>query len=163
MIFADQIPDGIFRVVEIALTDAGAGIFFCRIDDGCVENFARLVDDGELAAVIVAGVPAENDLTRDRRLHEKLLEILIEHLDSAVLCHVGQLAAELALDGRCDQALVAVLDRMHQNREGNLIFSFKNIMAEIEKNLLLFHLNLHGQKFFLLAAVDGEDAVAGDF
>ena len=94
-----------------------------RIDDGGVEHLARTVDDSDLAAHAVAGVEPHRDLALDRRLHQQRAQVGRKLADRAGAGHVGQIRADLALEGGEEQPVIGVLgrgaDEGHRARAGH--------------------------------------------
>ena len=68
------------------------------------EHLARLVHDGDLAAGAVCRVKAHRDAVPERRLHQQRLKILSEGADGRLVRRVRQLAADLPLRGRLNEA-----------------------------------------------------------
>ena len=95
-------------------------LFFAerRIDDRGVEHLARLVHDGDLAAVAVAGVEAHRDRAFYRRLHEKRAQVEGEIMNGLLVCHVRQRRAQFAFHAGLQQPVIAVvadgLDKFHR-------------------------------------------------
>lgn len=74
------------------------------------QHFSCGVYDSQLTAGTESRVPAENHLTCDRRLHEKLRQVFTEDRDGAVLSLLCQHIPDLTLNSRGDQTTVAVSD-----------------------------------------------------
>ena len=68
------------------------------------QHLARLVHDGDLAAGAVCRVKAHRDAVSKRRLHQQRLEILSEGANGRLVRGVCQLAADLPLRGRLNEA-----------------------------------------------------------
>ena len=123
-----------------------------------VEHAARRVDDGHLAAVAVAGVEAHDRVARERRLQQELAQVDAEEVDGVLLGFFRQRGADLARQGRQQQALVAVLDgelqvlRPDGRRAVQLALDAPAVVLVVRRERDL-------EAAELLAAVDGEDAV----
>ena len=64
-------------------------------------TFARTVNDGDLAAVAVAGVETHSDLALDGRLHQQRAQVEGEHLYRALAGGIGKGGARLTpIDGQ---------------------------------------------------------------
>ena len=68
-----------------------------RVHDGGIEHLARTVNDGDLAAVAVAGVETHSDLALDGRLHQQRAQVEGEHLYRALAGGIGKGGARLTL------------------------------------------------------------------
>ena len=101
MIFFDQLFEDGFGLLHLVL---GRG----RIDHHRIQNLSSGVHHCQLTAGPKGRVPSKYNLSRDRGLHQKLLQILAKHLDGAGLSLLCQIIAHLPLDGWRDQAGVAV-------------------------------------------------------
>ena len=123
------------------------------------EHAAGLVDDGELAAVIEAGVEAEDHAPGERRLQQELFEVCGEDLNGAPLRALGELGADLALDGGEEQPVTAVLRREAELRLSDGL----PVLEQRQQSLALEQRVVKAQgdadDLFLLGAVDGHDAV----
>ena len=81
-----------------------------RVDRDRVQQLAGRVDRRHLAAGAEAGVDAHHRPLAQRRLEQQVAQVGGEDLDGVVVAELAQLAADLALDRRAQQPLVAVLD-----------------------------------------------------
>ena len=101
----------------LALNLLGAGRR-SRIDYRSAQDFSRRIHHGQLAACTEGRIPAKYHFSRDRRLHEELVQVLAEYFDRPVLRLFRQLAPDLTLDSRRDQTMIAVRRRLLQDRCG---------------------------------------------
>ena len=72
MIFADQTLQFLLGFLDLILGR-------CGIDHLRIQHFTCLVHYRQLTAGTESGVPAENYLSRNGRLHQKLLQVLAEN------------------------------------------------------------------------------------
>ena len=105
MIFRDQALQLSFRLLHLILRGR-------RVDHLRIQHLSRLVHHRQLAAGTECRIPAKHHAARDGRLHEKLLQILSEYGDRAVLRLLGQVIPDLPFNGRRDQTAVAVRDHL---------------------------------------------------
>ena len=110
----------------------------------------------------VSRVPSEHYLPGDRWLHQELLQILVKYMDRPILRHRRQLISDFPLNGRTDQPLVGILHGRLDGRLRIVISPTDQRAAHRIKNLVGINVNFHRQEILLLAAIDREDAVAGD-
>ena len=69
------------------------------IDRACIEQFARRVDHGDLAARAKAGIDAQDGMSRERRLAEQCPQVVGKDLDRMGIGRLAFFAADIALDG----------------------------------------------------------------
>ena len=149
----DEVEHGLRgrRALRLALRD---------LEHAVREHAACRVDDGHLAARAVAGIEPHDDAARERRLQEELSEIRAEDMDGLRLCVLRELAADLALERGEEQAFLAVRERRAQLvREDGA--AAVEMGEELVDGRLVVDVEADAQESFLLAAVDGEDAVRG--
>ena len=84
------------------------GVFRVR-DDGVLEQVARLVEGGDLAAGAEAGVDGQYAPAAQRRLQQQAAEVAGEDGDRVVLGPLGQVAADFPFQGRQQQPRQCVL------------------------------------------------------
>ena len=84
----------------------------CRINDRRIQHFSGRIDNCQLTAGTERRIPAKHHLSCDRRLHQKLVQILAKHLDRTIFRLLGQCIADLTLNCRGDQTAVTVCDRL---------------------------------------------------
>ncbi len=133
-----------------------------RIDDRGIQNLSRRIDNRKLAAVPVAGIPAEHRVSGDRRLQQKLPKVLLKHIDRAVFRFFRQLVSDLALNSRADQTFIAVFDDRPQNRRGKLVIVLQKPALHVVQDVFFRHLQLHGQDLLILSAVERKHPVSLD-
>ena len=80
------------------------------VDGAVLQQLSRLVQDRYLAAGAQPGINGQHPHVLDRRDHEKRPGVPGEHRDGVLFRPIGKRASYLPLDGRGDEALVAVLD-----------------------------------------------------
>ena len=131
------------------------------IDDRGVQHLSGLVDDRQLAAGTESRVPAQYNLPRNGRLHQKLRQVLSKYANGAVLGHLGQTAADLPLDGRLDQTVIAVVDHVLKYRRRLGIVRCDHLLFQVPQNVLLRGLDMDRQDLFLFAPVQSKDPVSG--
>ena len=102
-------------------------------------------------------------MSRNRRLHEKLVQVLPEHLDRAILRLLRKLIPDLSLDRRLDQPMIAVRHGLLENRSGKRILRAYRLTLQIAQDLFLRRLNLHGQELLLLSPVQRKNSVPRQF
>ena len=73
-----------------------------------VQDFARRVAHRQLAAGTERRVPAQHGFARQRRLHQKLLQVAAENLNGPFLGFLSELVPKLRLDGRGNQPLIGI-------------------------------------------------------
>ena len=101
MVFRDQALDRLLRSFDLCGCCRRR-----RINHRGIQNFTGAVNDCDLATCPKGRVPSEDDLSRDRRLHQKLPQVLSEHFDCPVLRLLRQRIAKFSLDRRRDQSAV---------------------------------------------------------
>ena len=74
-----------------------------------IQHLAVFIHHGQLAAGAEAGVHAQGHLALDGRLHQQLVQVLGEDLDGLHVGPVGQLIADLPLQGGEQQPVPGVL------------------------------------------------------
>ena len=124
-----------------------------RINHLRIQHLSRLVHHCQLTARAEGRVPAQHHLSRDRRLHEQLLQILSEHGNGAVLRFLSQVVSDFPLDGRRDQTVIAVRNRLTERGFRDVILPGDDLFGQILQNPLLGSLHLHGEEFFLFSTV----------
>ena len=121
MIFCDQLLQHLLRRIIVFLS-------LCRVDNDGIKHFSGLIDNCQLASVCKSRIPAKYNLSGDWRLHQKLMEVLAEYADGALLCLLRQFIPYFTLDGRRDQTVITVCNC--------LIEIACTIMLHISDNLL---------------------------
>ncbi len=125
------------------------------------EELACLVDDSDLAAGAQSGVDAEYRERAGRRREKNVVEIVLEDLDGFRIGAAFQLEADLALDGRVEQALPGVLDGEVELRRPVALCA-QDVPAHEAEGALCFELDEEIEHVLPFAAADGEHAVRGD-
>ena len=147
-----QLGDGFFL---FALAESG-------VDDGCIQHFARSVNNGNFATVFVSGVKPHGDFAFYRRLHQQRFQILREHFDRAFTCHIRQRSTAFSLHGRKDQAVIGIVscrtDKLHGAAAG-----FDYHAAYALQSKLSVKINGNLQIAFLLTTINCQHTMPGDF
>ena len=81
-----------------------------RINNRSANNFPGWIYHRKLATGTKCRIPPQYCATNDRRLHQKLFQVLAKHLDCTIFCLLCQFIPDLAFDSRCDQSLISVLN-----------------------------------------------------
>ena len=90
-----------------------------RVDDAGIQHLAGWVNNSKFAAHAVAGVKPEHDLAGDRRLEQKLAQVIAKDRNCAFIGPRSQRGAQFIFKARVDQAGVGVAGRgFHQQRAG---------------------------------------------
>ena len=138
------------------------GVVHGRVgEDGfVVEQVALCVEAHHLAARAETGVDAHHALLSERCVHQQLVEVLREHVDSLL---VGLLLAQrgkFRLDARFQQSFVTVLDGLVHQR---LAFAVTADIVALQPTDALFvvGLDIDAQDTFLLTAAHGQQTVTG--
>ena len=132
-----------------------------RVHDRGVEHLAGAVDDGDLAAVGIAGVKPHRDLALHGRLHEQRLEVQAEILYRTLTGALGECCARFALERGVDQPVVGVLaGALHKFHRGGA--GLHGGAAQHRKRRVAVEQYRDGEETLLFAAVDGEDLVVGE-
>ena len=149
------------RVLSVC---AASRVFFLRrggVDHGGVQHLARGIHHGDLAARAVRGIQSQRHLAADGRLHQQRAQIGGEQRNGLLLRALRKIGADLALQRGEDQPLQRVVRRLfHQLAAG--VGRLDKAVVEDALHRALRRGDAHLQKAFLFAAVDREDAVAGD-
>ena len=129
------------------------------VDHAGFEHLAGLVHHGQLAAGAVGRVEAQRHAAAQGRLHEKRLQVLREHANGLLVGAVGQLGANFAFQRREQEPRPCILNRVFQKFP---IIAARNehLRGDFGARFGFVHLDGDLQPFLLLAAVDGENAVA---
>ena len=86
-----------------------------------IQYLTRCIHNGKLTAGTECRIPAENDLSCNRRLHQKLLQVLSKYGNRTILCLFGKIIADFTLNCRCNQTLIGILDRCDKQWGGIFI------------------------------------------
>ena len=148
MVFSDQFLDLLLRGRDLCRSCGG-----CRINDCRIEHFSGSVHDCQLAARAECRIPSQNHLPCDRRLHEKLFQVLSKHLHRALFRLLCELISDLTLNCRGYQALIAVLGSSFQHRLRRGIFSEDHLLFQIAQDVRLLDLQADCEELLLLPAV----------
>ena len=157
IVFPDQFLKCIFCRLDLLLIGR-----CCRIDHCRIQHFSGRIYDCQLASCTECRVPAEDNFAYDRRLHQKLLKVFSKDMDRTVLSVFCQAAADLPLDCRGDQTLVAVLYHFTENRCCDRIILCQNLLLQPAKDFFLRCIYLDCEDFFLLTTVQGKYTMSGE-
>ena len=155
--------------VDAALVDKAKNLCLRAVDvlsglDGVdnvgIKNLTGLVNYGELTAVGVAGVVAEDGLALEGSGKKKVTKILGEHLECSLGCIVEEGGTNLPLDSGEEQTLVCVLDSSHKVRKSGRLHIGDDLGDELCHAVVLVEGYGNLEELLLLAAVDSENAVA---
>ena len=103
MILADQFLQCFLRCRYL---DRGSGRR--RIDYRGIQHFSGWIHYRQLTAGTEGRIPPKHCLPLDGRLHQKLLQVFAKYRNGPILRLLRKVIADLPLDGRGDQALIAV-------------------------------------------------------
>ena len=87
------------------------GVALRELEHAVVQDAARRIDDGHLAARAVAGVEPHDDMAAERRLQEQLPQVHAEDMDGLRLGILRELRADFAFECREQQAVLAIFER----------------------------------------------------
>ena len=93
----------------------------CRKNHPGIQYLARCIHNGKLTACPECRIPSQNYLSCNRRLHQKLLQVLSKHGNCAILCFFGKIIADFTFNCRCNQTLIGILDCCCKQRSGIFI------------------------------------------
>ena len=99
-------------------------------------------------------------MSGDWRLHQKLFQILAKDADCTLFGFFCQLIADIALDRRGDQTVIAVLNHGAQYRLRHRIFFGNYFFCKVLQNTVTGCFHLNGQEFLYLAAVQCQHTVS---
>ena len=170
MILIDQPLDGPLRSFDLCRCGRSR-----RIDDCGIQNLSGAVHNRKLAACTKRRIPSENNLSRDRRLHQQLTQIFAEYINRPVFRSLGQRTSQFPLDGRRDQSPISIRTGLLQCLNvRHLVFGRSSLMCMVPAfrpddkrfngtNHLLF-VDTHGnpQDLFFLSPVQRKNPVARD-
>ena len=107
----------------------------------------------------ITGVKAENGLSLQGRLHQKVRQIVGKHLDCALAGIIKNVTADLALDRRCNQAIVAVQNCRRNVFFGRAVVAKQDLCKQIVEHDLGCNADVDLEEILLFAAVDREHSV----
>ncbi len=154
VVLADEVLDRLLRLVPAVLG-------LVRVDHGLFEQRPVRVEHRHLAAGAETGVDRQHDLLGDRRLEQQAPQIAGEDVDGVPLGHLGQVAADLALQAGHQEAVQRVDRRLVEDLRVRV--PFQGELAEDRALQVLprdFELDL--ERAFLVGPVDRQDAVRRD-
>ena len=103
-ILLDHALYGIFGSTDLLL-----GCRSCRVNNSSIQHFTCGIYNCQLTSGTERRVPSQYHFSCDWRLHQKLFQVLSKYVDCTVFCLICEVTADLTLDRRSDQTLVAVL------------------------------------------------------
>ena len=151
VVLLNQFPDYSLRFCHFILRSS-------RINNRCIQNLSGRIHHRNLAACTERWIPSKDRLPVDRRLHQKLLQILPEYLNGTVLRFLRQPSPDFTKNRRSNQSLISVFCSQLQNIRRVPVLSGKP-PADVFEDLLLRSIQLHRKIVFLLAAVNGKNTV----
>ena len=119
-----------------------------------VQDFARRVAHRQLASGTERRIPAQYGFARQRRLHQKLLQVASENLNGPFLGFLGELVPKLRLNGRGNQPLVGIRQSRRQ------VVPSPHLLLQVLHAGFLRRLNVHGQHLLLLSPVHSQHPVS---
>ena len=102
-------PIGFAQPVEDLFGFRGLFVRRGRINDRGFEHFAGFVHHRKLAACAVGRVKSQRDAAFHGRLHQQRPQVQGKGMDRLLVCRIGQIIPNLALQRRENEAAVAVL------------------------------------------------------
>ena len=111
IVFFDQFPECFFCSTNLCII-----CWRCRINYGCIQYLSCLIYNSQFTAGTESRVPSKDNFANDWRLHQKLLQVLSEHMDCTVLGFFCQITSDFSLNSRSDQTFVAVFYHFTKNR-----------------------------------------------
>ena len=122
------------------------------------QHLARLIHNRQLAARAEARIDAQRDLAANRRLHQKLVQVVAEDADRALVRLVRQLVSDFALQGRADEPAPSVLRRRAHHVAARAARLDHRAADDLQRLLVVtFHRDL--EPFLALAPVDRQNPV----
>ena len=131
------------------------------VHHGGIQHPSGGVHHRQLAAVAVAGVPPQHHLTGERWLHQQVMQIFGKDPDGLFRGRLKQLTEGLVFHAGGDQALPAIGTGGSHRPPAGVLGGDRLFPDHLQRLFLLQH-NGGFQQSFLLAAVDGQDAVRGN-
>ena len=134
-----------------------------RINDCCIKNLTRTVDNGKLTSCPECRIPSKYITSGDRWLHKKLLKIFTKYLYSSVFCLLCKLISYITLNGRCDKSFITVFDGSSYYFFCFLIITCNNFLLKITDYSFFRCDKFYDKKFFFFTAVYCQYPVTGYF
>ena len=155
MMLTDQGFDGPHRLLHTVLR--------CRREDHRrIQHLSGRIHHRDLTAGTEGRVPAQHRLSRERRLHQKLPQILTEDLNRPILRLIRQIIPDFGFDGRCDQTLIGIRTGLANIRRGRWMLVCAHLLCHEAEDLLLRHLQSYTEDLLLLTAVQRQHTVSRD-
>ena len=147
-VFFNQFFQGIFCSLDFRLCRRCS-----RINHTGIEHFSCLVHNCQLASGSKSRIPSKYHLPANWRLHQKLLQVLSKNFDGSVFCLFCQVASNLALNGRRNQAMIAIFHHFFEHSLCDGILACNDLFLQITKNLFLRSRNFHSQNLLFFSTV----------
>ena len=126
------------------------------INNRCIQNLSRRIYNGKLTAGSKSRVPSQHNLSRNRRSHKKLFQILSENTNSPVFRLFRQIIADFTFNGRSNESVICICNGILQNLRGIRLLVCNDFLLKITENVLGRSLNLYHQNFLILTTVNGK-------
>ena len=136
---------------------------FCRIDHNCVQDLSRWIHNSQFTACSKCRIPSKNRLSFDRRLHQKLMQILSENSHSPLFSLFCQCISYFALHSRRDQSAITVLRCCFQHRCCIWIFLMDDLPFQPSDQRCLWCFNSYVDNLFFFRSVDSQNSVSRNF
>jgi len=130
-----------------------------RVNGIAFQVLAGRVDHCHFTAGAKTGIDAHDDLAAHGRPHQQRAQIGAEHTNRMVAGPLGQARADFTLDGRGDQAMIAVLDGAAQIVGENRAGVVEMKAFKLSHHLCLRRIDPDSEKILPLAAIDRQDAM----
>ena len=131
------------------------------IDHGGIQHPAGGIHHGQLAAVAVAGVPAQHHMAGQGRLHQQVVQVFGKNLDGLLTGGFEQLPEGLVLHAGGDEPLPAIGARLRHGAAAGIIGGNGLAADDLQRLFLLQH-DGGFEEALLFAAVQRQHPVRGD-
>ena len=131
------------------------------VDNGGIQHTAGGIHHRQLAAVAIAGVPAQHHLTGEGRLHQQVVQIFGKDPDGLLAGILEQLPEGFIFHAGGNEALPAIGGSFHHGAAAGIIGDHRFAADGLQGFFLLQH-NGSLKEALLFAAVDGQHPVRGD-
>ena len=135
--------------------------FSHQIDYAVAQQVAELVERGQFAAALEAGIDRQEAMVVDRRLQEQIAEVLGKNAHGVDLGPIGQLAADVPLQAGQDQACQGVAGAAAEI-VGVRVFGRHERFIQHADHGLKVAVDPHPQHPRPLAAIDRQHAMGRD-
>ncbi len=153
MVLCDQLLQLSFGLLHLILGCGGINHFR-------VQHLTGGVHHRKLTSRAERRIPAQHHLTGNGRLQQKLFQIFAEYTDSAILRLFRHVIAYLALDGRGNETLIAILYGLLNQGSGMGIFRGYGFLLQITADPLPGRIYFDCQNFLGFPPVNGQHPVS---